>query len=466
MELDPLLLSRLQFAFLIAFHFLLPAFTIGLASYIAVLEALHWRTGRAAYLRLSMFWTRIFALSFGMGVVSGIVMPFQIGTNWSGYAQTTANIIAPLMGYEGLTAFFLEAAFLGVLLFGRALVPKWMHFASAVIVAAGTLFSAFWILAANSWMHTPTGFEIIDGQFIPTDWFAVIFNPSFPYRFMHTVSAVYLTTAFTVIGVAGYFLRRDRYAEEARIMIKMGLLLAAVFLPVQAVLGDLHGLNTLKHQPAKLAAMEAIWDSGPAQPAVILAWPDEVAEANRFQVAVPGLASWYLRHDVQGVVQGLKDYPPDERPPVLPVFLGFRTMVAMWLLMTLLAVWGWVRVWQGRLPQSHRFLRACTWAIPSGYIAVTAGWITTEVGRQPWVVYGHLRTAEAVSPSITGGDVAISLALYVLVYAVIFGAGLYYLLYLVRKGLPDGLPAAAPAPEPAQRPARPLSGATTPTEGD
>ncbi|HKY02511.1 MAG TPA: cytochrome ubiquinol oxidase subunit I [Burkholderiales bacterium] len=462
MDLDPLLLSRLQFAFLIAFHFLLPAFTIGLASYIAVLEALHWRTGREAYLRISVFWTRIFALSFGMGVVSGIVMPFQIGTNWSRYAEQTANIIAPLMGYEGLTAFFLEAAFLGILLFGRALVPKWAHFASAIIVALGTLFSAFWILAANSWMHTPSGFEIVGGQFVATDWSEVIFNPSFPFRFAHTVSAVYLTTAFTVIGVGAYYLRHGRHVVESRIMIGMGLLLGAVLLPMHAVIGDLHGLNSLEHQPAKIAAMEAIWDGGPEQAAVLFALPDEKNESNRAEISIPKLASLYLTHDTQGVVQGLKDFPPAERPPVLPVFFGFRIMIAMWLLMVLLTIWGGVLALRGRLATSPRFLRVATCCIPTGYIAVTAGWITTEVGRQPWVVYGHMKTAEAVSPSITGADVAVSLLLYVIVYALIFGSGLYYLVRLVRNGLPEDLP----HPTPTQRPARPLSAATQKTGGN
>ncbi|HKO87329.1 MAG TPA: cytochrome ubiquinol oxidase subunit I [Burkholderiales bacterium] len=463
MELDPLFLSRFQFAFLIAFHFLLPAFTIGLASYIAVLEALHWRTGRDAYLRLSIFWTRIFALSFGMGVVSGIVMPFQIGTNWSRYAEQTANVIAPLMGYEGLMAFFLEAAFLGILLFGRALVPKWAHFASAVIVAFGTLFSAFWILAANSWMHTPAGFEIVDGNFIPTSWTAVIFNPSFPYRFMHTVVAVYLTTAFTVIGVAAYFLRRGRHVEEAKIMIVMGLLLSAALLPTQAVLGDLHGLNSLEHQPAKIAAMEAIWEGGPEQAAVLFALPDESNERNRMEISIPALASLYLTHDTQGVVPGLKDFPRDERPPVLFVFFGFRVMVAMWLIMLTLTVWGGVLAWRRKLQGSPRFLRLASYSIPAGYIAVTAGWITTETGRQPWVVHGYLRTSDAVTPSITGGDVALSLLLFVVVYALIFGAGVYYLLRIVKQGLPEHLPSRPPAP--AQRPARPLSAATNPSDG-
>jgi cytochrome d ubiquinol oxidase subunit I len=456
MEFTPLFLSRIQFAFLIAFHFLLPAFTIGLASYIAVLEGLYLSTRREAYLRISMFWIKVFALSFGMGVVSGIVMPFQFGTNWSRYSEATAAVVAPLMGYEALTAFFLEAAFLGILLFGRRLVPQWVHFASAVVVALGTLFSAFWILAANSWMQTPAGFELIEGRFIPRDWTEVIFNPSFPYRLAHTVIAVYLTTAFTVVGVAAWYLRHGRHVEEARIMIAMGMLLASILVPLQAVLGDLHGLNTLHNQPTKLAAIEGIWESGRHQPAVLFALPDGAEERNRYEVAIPGLASLYLTHDWDGYVEGLKAVPPEDRPPVKTVFFGFRTMIAMWGIMAAMLVWAGLLAMRRRLYASRGFLRACTWAIPVGYIAVTAGWITTEAGRQPWVVYGHLRTADAVTPSLTAVDVLVSLVVYALVYACVFGAGLYYLFQLVRQGLPQELP----LPRSDARPARPISAAT------
>ena len=454
--MDPVFLSRIQFAFLIAFHFLLPAFTIGLASYIAVLEGLYLRTRRQVYLRISAFWIRIFAVSFGMGVVSGIVMPFQFGTNWSRYSEMTAGIVAPLMGYEGLTAFFLEAAFLGILLFGRKLVPAWVHFASAVIVAFGTLLSAFWILAANSWMQTPAGFELVNGQFVPTSWTEAIFNPSFPYRFAHTVIAVYLTTAFTVIGVAAWYLRRGRHVEESRVMIAMGILLSSLLVPLQAVLGDLHGVNTLEHQPAKLAAIEGIWESGTGQPAVIFGIPDETLEKNRAEIAIPKLGSLYLTHDWEGYVHGLKNYPQEDRPPVAPVFFSFRLMVGMWLVMLGLTVWAWVLAWRGRLYSSPPFLRAANWSIPVGYVAVTAGWVTTEVGRQPWVVYGHLRTADAVTPSLGAGDVIVSLTLYVIVYTIIFGAGLYYLFRLVHRGVP----ADDQEPQPDKRPARPLSAAT------
>jgi cytochrome d ubiquinol oxidase subunit I len=452
---DPLFLSRIQFAFLIAFHFLLPAFTIGLASYIAVLEGLFLWTKCKVYLRVSAFWIRIFAVSFGMGVVSGIVMPFQLGTNWSRYSEQTAAIVGPLMGYEGLTAFFLEAAFLGVLLFGRSRVPQWVHFGSAVIVAAGTLFSAFWILAANSWMQTPAGFEIVEGRFVPTDWFKVIFNPSFPYRFMHTVVAVYLTTGFTVIGVGAWYLRHGRFAEESRLMVMMGILLASVLVPVQALLGDLHGVNTFAHQPQKLAAMEGIWESGTGQPAVIFAVPDENLEKNHIEIGIPKLASLYLTHDWNGHVKGLKDFPSADRPPVTLTFFAFRVMVGMWSIMLGLTLWAWLLRARGKLYDSPVFLRTAHWSIPVGYVAVSAGWFTTEVGRQPWVVYGHLRTADAVTPFLTTADVGISLFFYVIVYAIIFGAGVYYLVRLVQRGIPDE----APGPRADQRPARPLSAA-------
>jgi cytochrome d ubiquinol oxidase subunit I len=453
---DPLLLSRIQFAFLVAFHFLLPAFTIGLASYIAVLEGLFLWTRRPVYLRVSAFWIRIFAVSFGMGVVSGIVMPFQFGTNWSRYSEQTAAIVGPLMGYEALSAFFLEAAFLGVLLFGRKLVPQWAHFSAAVIVALGTLLSAFWILAANSWMQTPAGFELVEGRFVPTDWVQAIFNPSLPYRLAHTVVAVYLTTGFTVVGVAAWYLRRDRFVEEARLMITMGVLLASVLVPLQAVLGDLHGVNTFEHQPQKLAAIEGIWEGGPGQPAVIFALPDEELEKNHAEIGIPKLASLYLTHDWDGQVRGLKDFPREDRPPVMVTFFAFRIMIGMWLIMLAITMWAWILAAQRKLYNSSLFQRAAVWSIPAGYVAVTAGWFTAEVGRQPWAVYGYLRTADAVTPSLTGTDVAISLFVYVIVYAIIFGAGLYYLVRLVQRGMPDELP----EPRADQRPARPLSAAT------
>jgi cytochrome d ubiquinol oxidase subunit I len=454
MDLDALLLSRLQFAFVIAFHIVFPAFTVGLASYIAVLEGMYlWRRDDR-YLRASKFWLRIFAVSFGMGVVSGIVMPFQFGTNWSEFSDKTANVVGPLLAYEGLTAFFLEAGFLGVLLFGRDRVPPWAHFMAAVLVAAGTLFSSFWILAFNSWMQTPVGHIIENGRFIPESFAALIFNPSFPYRLAHTVSAFYVTTGFVVLGVAAWHLARRQHRDTALLMAKMAVCFVAVMTPLQIFIGDLHGLNTLEHQPAKIAAMEGLWETQRQAPAVLLAWPDQDAQANRFEVAIPGLASWYLTHDWNGEVQGLKAFAREDQPPVLPVFIAFRIMVGIGVVMLLVAWWGAWLAWRGRLESSRVFLRVAQWMAPSGFIAVLAGWTVTEVGRQPWTVYGLLRTADSLTPTITGTDVALSLALYVIVYSIVYVAAGIYLLRLIRQG-----PGAAPAPDPTARPARPMSAA-------
>ncbi len=457
MELDPVFLSRLQFAFVVAFHILLPAFTIGLAAFIVVLEGLYLLKRDETYLRLSLFWVKIFAVSFGMGVVSGIVMPFQFGTNWSEFADATANVTAPLLGYEGLTAFFLEAGFLGIMLFGRKLVPQWAHFFASVMVASGTLFSAFWILSVNSWMQTPAGYELVDGRFFPADWFAVIFNPSFPYRFAHTVTAFMVTTGFVVVGVAAYYLRHGRHIAESRAMMSMTLWLLSFSVPLQLVIGDSHGLNTLAHQPVKIAAVEGLWETEARAPMVLFGIPDEAAETNLYEIAIPALASIYLTHDIDGVVQGMKAFPREDRPPVIPVFFAFRVMVGIGVLMLAVVVWSWWLRARKRLFDSRPFLAACQAMIPFGFIAVIAGWIVTEVGRQPWVVYGLLRTGDAVSPSLTGTDVLISLALYIAVYAVVFGAGLFYLVRLVRTGPPTEIE--PHEPELRHRPARPLSAA-------
>jgi len=456
---DALLLSRLQFAWVIAMHILLPAFTVGLASYIAVLEGAYFFTRRPVYLRLSQFWLRLFALSFGMGVVSGIVMPFQLGTNWSRYSDLTADVVGPLMMYEVLMAFFLEAGFLGVLLFGRDRVPPGVHFFAGVMVAVGTLLSTFWILAANSWMQTPAGHAIVDGRFVPQDWMQIIFNPSFPYRLVHTTLAFYITTAFVVIGVGAYYLRRGRHVEESVTMQKMGLGLMALLVPLQVFVGDLHGLNTLEHQPVKIAAMEANWETRARMPLILFAWPDETAERNHYEIAIPALGSLILGHDVDAVVPGLKEWPPEDRPPVVIPFFSFRLMVGIGVVMlgiTVAGLWLWRR---GRLATAPFYQRLCMATAPLGFVAVLAGWVTTEVGRQPWVVYGLLRTRDAVTPSLNAGDVAFSLLVYVVAYLLIFGAGLYFMLRLVRVGFKvEGELAAPDAPAPT--PARPLSGAT------
>lgn len=434
MELDPLFLSRLQFAWLIAWHILMPALTVGLASFIALLEGLHFFTSREIYFRISTFWIKVFSVAFGIGVVSGIIMPFQFGTNWSRYSDVTANVLAPLFAYEGLTAFFLEAAFLGVLLFGRKLVPAWAHFFAALMVAFGTLLSSFWILAANSWMQTPAGYRIVDGRFFPTDWFAVVFNPSFPYRFAHTVVGFYITTGFVVVAVAAYLIRRRAANAEARTMMSITLWLLTVLVPLQIFLGDQHGLNTLEHQPAKVAAMEALWETQAGMPLILFTLPSDAAEANRFTVEIPKLGSLILTHSLDGTVQGLKDFPADQRPPVALPFFAFRAMVGIGILMLVLVAASWWLRWRGRLFDSPNFLRACLFMGPMGFVAVLAGWTTTEVGRQPWVVYGLMRTADAVSPSLTGQDVLISLLFYMATYLIIFPAGAWVMARIIRKG--------------------------------
>jgi cytochrome d ubiquinol oxidase subunit I len=435
MTLDPLILSRLQFAWVVAWHILLPALTIGLASYIALLEGIWFVTGKEIWFRISAFWTRIFAVAFGMGVVSGVVMPFQFGTNWSRFSDATANIISPMLAYEGLTAFTLEAGFLGVLLFGRKLVPRWAYFASAMLVAAGTLLSTFWILVTNSWMQTPGGYKIVNGIFYPTSWTEIIFTASFPYRFMHTVAAFYVTTGFVVIGVAGYLLLHKKSVAEAKLMLSITLWLLTLMVPLQILLGDMHGLNTLHHQPAKLAAIEAHWNRETRAPLTLFAIPDQRAETNHYAVEVPLLGSLILTHDVNGVVPGLKEYSREDRAPAIIPFFAFRIMVDIGLVMLGVVALGlWLRL-RGRLYDREWFLRALMWASPLGFLAVVAGWTTTEVGRQPWTVYGVMRTAASVTPSLTGFDVLLSLAGYVAAYAIMFPAGLLMVRRIVRGGV-------------------------------
>jgi cytochrome d ubiquinol oxidase subunit I len=459
MTLDPLILSRLQFAWVVAWHILLPALTIGLASYIALLEGIWFATGKEIYFRISGFWTRIFAVAFGMGVVSGVVMPFQFGTNWSRFSDATANIISPMLAYEGLTAFTLEAGFLGVLLFGRHLVPRWAHFGAAVLVALGTLFSTFWILVTNSWMQTPGGYKLIDGIFYPTSWTQIIFSASFPYRFMHTVAAFYVTTGFVVIGVAAYLLRRGKSREEARIMLSMTLWLLTILVPLQIFLGDLQGLNTLHHQPAKLAAIEAHWDREARAPLALFAIPDQKAETNHYTVEVPLLGSLILTHDINGVVPGLKEFPPQDRAPVAVTFFAFRVMVGVGLLMLALVALGlWLRL-RRKLYDTGWFQRALMFATPLGFIAVVAGWTTTEVGRQPWTVYGVMRTAHSVTPSLTGFDVLLSLLGYIAVYAVMFPAGLWFVARIVKAGITTDIASPVEAGRPSA-PVKPVPGDT------
>jgi cytochrome bd ubiquinol oxidase subunit I len=460
MQLDPELLSRLQFAWVVGWHILLPAFTVGLASYIAFLEGAYALTKRQVFLNLSQFWLRIFAISFGMGVVTGIVMPFQFGTNWSRFSDAAGNVISPLLAYEGLTAFFLEATFLGILLFGRKLVPPFVHFIAAVLVAVGTLSSSFWIIATNSWMQTPVGYEFIDGRYFPKDWFDIVFSPSFPYRLAHTVSAFYVTTAFVVLGVGAYTVRRGQSLAEGRLMLRLALWFLMIFVPLQILLGDAHGLNTLEHQPAKLAAIEGLWDGGKGVPASIIGWPDQAAERNLGEIAIPELGSLYLTHSWNGAVKGLKDFPADQRPPVAIVYFAFRIMVGIGLAMLGMVALGLFLLARRELDRTQWYLRLCEFTVCLGFIAVIAGWTTTEVGRQPWTIYGLMRTADSVSPSLTGGNVLLSLLLYVAVYLVIYPVGVSVMLGIVRRG-----PAASEDASPIEsgRPKSPIEALAPPT---
>jgi len=435
MEFDPVLLARWQFAFTVSFHIIFPSFTIGLSAYIATLEVLWVSTGRELYKGVAHFWTRIFAVSFAMGVVSGIVLSYQLGTNWSRFSVVTGNVLGPLIGYEVLTAFFLEATFLGIMLFGGDRVPRWLHVFSAIVVAVGTMISAFWILSANSWMQTPLGHEMRDGIAYPVSWFAIIFNPSFPYRFAHMLNAAYLTTAFVVIGVGARYLLGGRHTEEARTMLRMGLGLAALLAPLQLLLGDLHGLNTLEHQPVKVAAMEGHWDGTKPGDFHIFAWPDAKAETNRFEISIPRGSSLILTHDPDGLFPGLKEVPPQERPPLLNVFFGFRIMLAIGFFMIAAALYGAWLMWRGRLFDTRWYLRIVAHSWWTGFVAVIAGWVVTESGRQPWIVQGVLRTADAISP-VPAASIAATLALFVIVYGIVFTMGIYYINRLIVWGPP------------------------------
>ncbi len=437
-NLDPVFLARVQFAFTVSFHIIFPSFTIGLASWLAVLEWRWLKTGKQVYADVYRMWVKIFAVTFGMGVVSGVVLSFQFGTNWSIFSDAGGNVIGPLLGYEVLTAFFLEASFLGIMLFGWNRVSPRLHFASTVIVAAGTLISAFWILSANSWMQTPAGFRVGEhGLLYPTDWLEVIFNPSFPYRFIHMVTAAYLTTAFTVAGIGAFYLWRKRHLACARVMLGMAMIMAVFVAPLQLLFGDMHGLNTFEHQPAKVAAMEGLWETTRGAPLILFGWPDQEAEITRYAVEIPKLSSLILTHSFDGEVRGLKAWPENERPPAAVVFWTFRIMVGLGLLMIATGVAALVLYFKKRLFDTRWFQYWCMALTPSGFVAVLAGWFVTEVGRQPWIVQGVLRTSDAVSPVIAQ-SVAISLAAFILVYLFVFGAGTYYILHLINKGPEDG----------------------------
>lgn len=431
--METLLLSRIQFGFTIGFHILFPTLTIGLAWFLVYFEARSRGGRRPEFLALYRFWVRIFALTFGMGVVSGLVLSYEFGTNWSRFSDMAGPVLGPLLSAEVLTAFFVEAGFLGVMLFGWNKVGPRLHFMATLLVAIGTTNSAFWILAANSFMHTPQGATWIDGQLVPTDWAAVVLNPSFPYRLAHMLLACYITASLVVASVCAFYLRRGEHAGFARGGLHAAIVVLTVAATLQVVVGDLHGLNVRKHQPVKLAAIEALWETGRGVPLVLIGWPDPVAEKNHYAVEIPKLGSLVLAHELDGEVLGLDQVEPEDRPPVRPVFFAFRIMVGLGLLFLAL---GWTGAWlwrRGTLDGSKRYLRALVLAGPLGFVATLAGWIVAEMGRQPWVVQGLIRTADAVSP-VPAAAVATSLALFVLVYGGLFWAYLYFCREIVRRG--------------------------------
>lgn len=451
-EMSALFLSRIQFGFVISFHIIFPAFTIGLASWLAFLAGMYLKTYRTLWRELYLFWLKIFAVSFGMGVVSGLVMSFQFGTNWSELSVRAGNILGPLLAYEVLTAFFLEATFLGVMLFGWKRVSPKLHFLATCMVAFGTLVSTFWILSANSWMHTPAGYEIIDGVFHPTNWWQIVFNPSFPYRLAHMTLGAFITTCFVIGGVSATYLLRNRHVEAAGAMLKLAIGFACITVPLQIFVGDLHGLEVHEYQPMKLAAIEGHWETHKGAPLILFAIPDEEAEKNHYELSVPKLGSLIITHSLDGEIKGLKSQPRSERPPVAPVFFAFRVMVAIGSLMLLLTIWSAIAWRRKRLTQSRPLLRAWMFMTPTGFIAVLAGWYTTEIGRQPYVIYGLMRTAEANS-AVDASSVLTSLIAFATVYLFVFSAGTYYLFKLLRKG-PQPVDAALlhPQDKTAQRP--------------
>ena len=433
--MDALILARIQFAANISFHILFPTITIALGWVLLFFKLRFSATGDEKWMDAYRFWVKVFALSFALGVVSGITMSFQFGTNWPGYMERVGNIAGPLLAYEVLTAFFLEATFLAIMLFGFRRVPGWLHTGATVLVAVGTTMSAFWILALNSWMQTPQGFEIRDGVAHATDWWAIVFNPSFPYRLAHMLTASALTVAFLVAGLSAWRWLRGDHAPAVVAALRVGVVMAAVLAPLQLFLGDMHGLNTLEHQPAKVAAMEANWETRGHVPLVLFAWPDEAARENRFEIAIPFGASLILRHSAEGVVPGLNDFE-GQHPPVAPVFFAFRVMVAIGMLMIALGLLGAWRLWRRRtLPRW--LLRGFVAMTFSGWVATLSGWYVTEIGRQPWLVTGVLTTAQAVGP-VPAGTIASTLAMYLALYVLLLAAYVATLYRLAGKR-PEGV---------------------------
>ncbi|NCT96597.1 MAG: cytochrome ubiquinol oxidase subunit I [Comamonadaceae bacterium] len=421
MEFDTLLLSRLQFAANISFHILFPTITIALGWFLLFFRLRFVRTREQAWEEAYYFWTKVFALSFALGVVSGVTMSFQFGTNWPGFMEKAGNIAGPLLGYEVLTAFFLEASFLGIMLFGRGRVSERVHLIATFLVALGTTFSAFWILSLNSWMQTPAGAEIIKGEFIPVDWFAIVFNPSFPYRLAHKLLASGLTASFLIAGLCAWQLLKGSATGGTHKALRTAVFAAALIAPVQIFVGDLHGLNTLKHQPAKVAAIEAVWETEKGAALTLFGIPDEKAGTTHYAVKVPKLGSLILTHEWDGELRGIADFP-NAHPPVAPVFYAFRVMVGVGSLMLLVALWGVYKLWPQRGAALTRLPRPLLWTLAamtfSGWLATLAGWYVTEIGRQPFIVYGLLRTAD-VATTIASGHVALTLAAYLTVYGLL-----------------------------------------------
>ncbi|SKA28332.1 cytochrome d ubiquinol oxidase subunit I [Vibrio cincinnatiensis] len=428
--LDTLMLSRIQFAANISFHILFPTITIALAWILVFFKWRFVRTQSQLWLDLYYFWVKVFALTFALGVVSGITMSFQFGTNWPGFMEKVGNVAGPLLGYEVMTAFFMEATFLGVMLFGRNRVPEWLHTLATVLVAIGTSLSAFWILVLNSWMHTPTGYELINGVVHVTSWKDVILNPSMPYRLVHMLLASLLTACFVIAGISAYQSLRNPQLKAAQVGLQVAIILAAIAIPAQIFVGDLHGLNTLEHQPEKIAAMEGVWETEKGAPLLLFAWPDEATRSNHFEIGIPKLASLILTHELDGEIVGLNAFAPDH-PPVKPLFFGFRIMVGMGILMLMVSWYGaWRYIRRRSLPKPYLYgVVAMTF---SGWIATLAGWYVTEIGRQPWLVNGVLRTSDAVT-TVASSSVAFSLTLYLVVYAVLLIAYIHTLFYLARQ---------------------------------
>ncbi|QGZ63074.1 cytochrome ubiquinol oxidase subunit I [Paraburkholderia acidisoli] len=452
MDASALDLSRIQFAVTVSFHIMFPALSIGLASFLAVLEGCYLYTGKPHYKELCLYWSKIFAVGFGMGVVSGVVMAYQFGTNWAGFSRFAGPITGPLLTYEVMTAFFLEAGFLGVMLFGWDKVGRKAHFAATVLVAVGTLISTFWILSSNSWMQTPQGFIVQNGHVVPVDWLAVIFNPSFPYRLAHMTMAAFIVAALIVAATGGWHLLHGRRDPEVKTMYSMALWLLLVLAPVQAFVGDQHGLNTRRYQPAKIAAIEGLWETEKGGTALnLIGFPDMNAEQTRYAIQIPHLGSLILTHSWNGEIRGLKEFPKEDRPNSSLIFWTFRIMAGLGVLMILTAIVGALLRRGGKLFEFRPYQWFTVLMGPAGIVSLIAGWITTEAGRQPWVVYGVLRTRDAVSP-VTSQSAGVSLLIFVMVYCLVFGTGIYYILKLIRTGPGQaGERAAAPvAPEPSE----------------